>query len=145
MWQAEKLVSGAVEPGVYRYRGDAHPSEMADALADFGWQFYYLDGRLITDKASFIEETGSAMGFPAYGGQNWDAFEEMIRDLNWDRAKGYVLLYEYPQYFANSSPKEWAIALSILQGATRFWAEQGVPMYILLRRVDGQLQQIPIL
>ena len=62
MWQAEKLVSGAVEPGVYRYRGDAHPSEMADALADFGWQFYYLDGRLITDKTSFIEETGKRHG-----------------------------------------------------------------------------------
>ncbi len=145
MWQAEKLVNGAVEPGVYRYRGDAHPSEMADALADFGWQFYYLDGRLITDKASFIEETGKAMGFPAYGGQNWDAFEEMIRDLNWDRAAGYVLLYEYPQQFARNSPKDWSIALSILQGATRFWAEQGVPMYVLLRRVDGRLQQIPVL
>jgi hypothetical protein len=145
MWQLEKLVSGEVEPGVYRYRGLAHPSEMRDALADFNWHFYYLDGRMITDKASFMTEMARALALPGYGGRNWDAFEEMLRDLNWDRAYGYVLLYEYPQYFANSAPSDWAIALSILQSACRFWGEQGMPMYVLLRRVDRQLQEIPVL
>jgi hypothetical protein len=145
MWQIDKLVSGDVAPGVYRFAGSEHRANMQEELLIFGWQLFYLDGRPIRDKESFIREAGEAMGFPDYSGKNWDAFEEMIRDLSWNRAQGYALLYEYPHHFSETAPDEWATALSILRNACQFWADQGTPMYVLLRRVDGHLQEIPLL
>ena len=145
MWQLDKLVGGGIPADVYRYAGDDHPAKMQEELLIFGWQLYYLDGRLANDKDSFIRELGAALAAPAYAGRNWDALEEVLRDLSWDRNQGYILLYEYAQRFAENDPQGWRTALSILRNACRFWAEQGTPMYVLLRRVDGALEETAML
>lgn len=43
-----------------------------------------LDTRDATDKASFLSATAHALRFPSYFGDNWDAFEECVRDVGQD-------------------------------------------------------------
>lgn len=44
-------------------------------------QIVVLDTRDATDKASFLVAVARDLGFPAYFGHNWDAFEECARDF----------------------------------------------------------------
>ena len=68
---------------------------------------------------TFLLAAGQALAFPGYYGRNWDAFEEMVNDLSWLPAAGYVILYDYVYRFAAAQPEAWQVALAILQSAGR--------------------------
>jgi RNAse (barnase) inhibitor barstar len=87
----------------------------------------------VNNKQQFLAEVGQAFAFPDYYGRNWDAFEEMINDLSWIPATGYLLLYDHAHRFASSQPEAWQTAISILQSAAIRWQREGVPFYTLLR------------
>ena len=128
------LNTPAYPSGVYRLAGRAQPTPIIATITDFGWVGEYINGRRINSKQSFLDVVGEAFTFPAYYGRNWDAFEEMINDLSWIEARGVGLLYDYVYRFAEEQPKEWQVALSILQGACARWQSEGVPFYVLLRQ-----------
>ena len=49
------------------------------SLADEGMtKVFYLDGKRINIKEIFLDKAAEAMQFPAYFGNNWDAFDECI-------------------------------------------------------------------
>lgn len=143
MYKLDMMMADELEPGIYRYAAAEHPANIANFLSQFNWRSFYLDGRLIKDKATFLEQAAAAKDFPDYVGRNWDAFEEAMRDLEWAPADGYLLVYDYPQYFAANAPGEWETARAILQEAVDYWRARGVPMFVLLRRTDGALDHIP--
>ena len=127
------ILAQAVAPGVHHLRSRARPSTIAQAVERRGWQCFYLDGRQIADKATFLAASAAAMRFPSYFGRNWDAFEECVNDLAWAPAPGYLLLYDGVAHFAAAHPAEWATARDILAGAVAGWQARGTPMYVLLR------------
>ena len=42
---------------------------------------FYLDGKKINSKQTFLKQAAEAMEFPTYCGANCDAFDECITDL----------------------------------------------------------------
>ena len=128
----DPIRTGQASPGVYRLPGQPPVDQVLATVAAWGWRAFHLDGRTIVDKPSFLSVAGVALAFPAYFGQNWDAFEEMICDLAWVPAAGYVLLYTDAYRFAGARPAEWRIALAILHRAVDEWDRVGVPMYVLI-------------
>ena len=143
MQQIEHVLSGLVEPGMYRIPADANPQTIQRLAEAQGWRYFHVDGAAVQDKRSFIRAAGGAMQFPAYSGQNWDAFEESIRDLNWAPAAGYLMLFDEPDQFAQRDPGQWATARAILVDAIHFWLEQGKPLVVLFRRAGRALPDIP--
>ncbi len=73
------------------------------------------------------------MAFPAYFGQNWDALEDCLTDLEWLTSDRVILLYEQPEVFAQHDPAEWEIALDILRSTVEYWHERDRPLYILFQ------------
>ena len=83
-----------------------------------------VDGRRARTKRGLLAEFARALEFPADSGRNWDAFEELLADLEWLPAKGYLLIVidademlaedadEYDTFIeiATSVAKEWATA-----------------------------------
>lgn len=143
--------------GVYRFANAARSGPILTMITDFGWHAGYISGRLVSDKQTFLIAAGQALAFPTYYGRNWDAFEEMVNDLSWlglrakgqnptaqdpsgqvptvhDHGVGCVLLYDEANRLATAQPKQWQIALSILQGASLRWQQEGVAFYVLLRQ-----------
>ena len=120
-------------PGVYRLVLRSRPAPILTSITDWGWVAGYINGRAVQDKQSFLHEAGQAMAFPGYYGRNWDAFEEMVNDLSWVQAAGYVILYDYVHHFASRQPDAWQTALSILDRACANWQAEGTPFYVLLR------------
>lgn len=148
--------------GVYRLVSRTRPGPILATITEFGWYAAYIDGRLVLDKETFLLAAGQALGFPAYYGRNWDAFEEMVNDLAWlgldsmgDAAhytadtgghaqyRGCAILYDYAHRFAASQPAAWQTALAIMQGAAQRWQQEGVPFYLLLRHNRHFNRQVP--
>ncbi|PZU95969.1 MAG: barnase inhibitor [Pseudanabaena sp.] len=101
-------------------------------LADQNTKIFYLDGREIQDKQSFLQKVAEVMQFPDYFGYNWDAFEECITDLDWCPAAQYILIYDYPEAFSTAEPEEWMIAYDILRLAVEYWQSTDTPLGVLL-------------
>ncbi|HEY9808321.1 MAG TPA: barstar family protein, partial [Halomicronema sp.] len=93
---------------------------------------FYLDGKEITNKQTFLKQAGETLKFPAYYGQNWDAFNDCITDLKWCPARAYILIYDQPEIFAKAEPDQWQIALTILNSTVEYWQEKSIPMDIFL-------------
>ncbi len=137
-WQA--LLSGAIEPGVYRLPARTPAEAVRRAVAPAGWRVFVIEGDKVSDKGTFLSEAARAMDFPSYFGKNWDAFEDSLNDLEWAPAKGYVILYPHAERFAQLP--DWKTVLSIFQVAVRRWQQAGVPMYIFLGGVNGALAEL---
>ena len=105
-------------------------AEAVKSASQEGAKVFYLDGRQIVTKEDFLREAAEVMSFPAYFGQNWDAFDECIRDLSWVPAQKYILIYDRPDIFAKAQPEQWQIAQEILQSASQYWQESGQLMEI---------------
>lgn len=131
--------------GVYRYAGRHSTAMLLRRAAHQGARGWLLHGNTITDKASFLDQCGRVMGFPAYCGRNWDAFEECVTDLAWAPARGYLLVYDSPHPFAAASPADWETALAILAETVNDWRQRDKPFYVLLRRTHGCAPEIPLL
>lgn len=134
---------GVTPPGVYRFTSRARPETVQHAVEGHGWRFFYVDGRTVHDKATFLRQFAQAMGFPEYFGHNWDAFAEVITDLAWAPAPGYLILYDHVANFAAHAPKEWSTALEILGEAVAAWQGRQQPMVILLRKSGRAAPAVP--
>lgn len=138
------ILAGAPTSGVYRVATRSSAQEIMRQTARRGWHGGYLNGRSIVDKASFLRASARALVFPAYFGHNWDAFEECLTDLSWLHCTGSLLLYDEPTHFASNFPKEWRMALSILQESGDAWRQKQKPFYVLLRKTHGAAPEIPL-
>lgn len=137
MSKIKAVLSQAHAPGVYRFRSRVAPATFRRALEKAGWRLFYLDGREIHDKASFLQAVATAMEFPAYFRPNWDAFEECVNDLSWAPAQGYVILFDHAGRFELSAPRDWATAMDIFEDAVASWRSAGTPMYVLVRGAEA--------
>ena len=143
MGSVADLFTGEAKPGLYRLRSSARAESLQRQAEEQGWRFFHIDGAKVQDKRAFIRTVGKALDFPAYSAQNWDAFEESIRDLTWAPAKGYLVLFDEPDQFAAREPEQWAVARDILDDAIRFQRQQGKPMAVLFRRAGRALPEVP--
>jgi hypothetical protein len=137
------LFTGQREPGLYRLRANANVDTLRRQAEEHGWKFLHVDGAKAQDKRTFISTVGEALRFPVYSAQNWDAFEESLRDLTWAPARGYVVLFDKPDQFAAREPGQWAVARGILTDTIEFQRRQGTPMVVLFRRAGRALPDIP--
>jgi RNAse (barnase) inhibitor barstar len=143
MGSVADLFTGEAKPGLYRLRSSARAESLQRQAEEQGWRCFHIDGAKVQDKRAFIRTVGKALDFPAYSAQNWDAFEESIRDLTWAPAKGYLVLFDEPDQFAAREPEQWAVARDILDDAIRFQRQQGKPMAVLFRRAGRALPEVP--
>lgn len=146
MNRLHEILDGKVTPGMYRFSSVAANQRVRREVENAGLAFTYLDGRTFADKAGFLKTAAQELKFPASYGQNWDAFEEAIRDLSWLRpTKGFVLLMDEAGKFAKANPADWAIAKDILRNAVKEWQERGVPMFVLLRGAFAIAPELAVL
>ncbi|MBT1609755.1 barstar family protein [Curtobacterium poinsettiae] len=90
-----------------------------------------LDGRRCRSLGAFLHEVGLVLHFPPYYGENWDAFEECINDLDWWPETAITLVVEHTeQLLADESPRQLAILVDILL------AESGTQRALTLRFDD---------
>jgi RNAse (barnase) inhibitor barstar len=95
------------------------------------FNFFHIDGKSIERKEQLMNHVATALRLPQSFGQNWDALEEALNDLEGD-GEGYVLLFDHIDGMLNAHPDQFETLVEILRDAVESWKEDGTAMVVLL-------------
>lgn len=110
---------------------------VAAAAKKAGLKLVRLDLAGVHDKQHLLDAVAAAFGFPEWFGGNWDALEDSLTDLSWDRAPGYVLLLEHASELATRAQHDFATAVEIFESVAEYWDEQDKPFWTLFGGISG--------
>src|SRR5262245_19281893 len=104
-----------------------------------GYALKVIKGRHCQTPAKLFAECAQVLEFPDYFGQNWDALEECLADLEWLSAKGYILLITDAEGLLPDDQEEYETFLEILRDAGEAWgsgqtgtgARRATPFHVL--------------
>jgi hypothetical protein len=82
----------------------------------------------------WFDECSAALQFPYYFGENWNAFDECLTDLEWLPADAYVLLITNSQHLLEAeTPEDKKTLFRILDRTGQEWGQ----------RVSGEFSRPP--
>ena len=110
----------------------AAATAVATLAASLGLEAIRIDLAGCEDKAGFLERIAAALGFPAWFGDNWDAFYDCLADLSWRPGQGRVLILENVHDLRRAAPEVLDTALAIMGDAALAWDERGLPLRVLV-------------
>lgn len=110
-------------------RDRAAISQAASAL---GFAMPAIELRDCCDAGEAMQRFATALQFPGWFGDNWDALADALGDLSWLPAPGYLLLLDHAQDWREAAPDEFDLLLEILDEAAARWAAHGVAFWALL-------------
>ena len=131
------LTDGTHAPGVYHLQSWHDLTTLDTAVTEAGWHGVVLNGRNILTKAELLTAVAQAFNFPSYFGHNWDALDDMLRDLSWLPAAGYVVFLEDFEALAAHDQATWRTFVEIWKETTAVWWADGVPMFVFIRGEAG--------
>jgi hypothetical protein len=83
-----------------------------------------IRGRKARTVAGLFDEFAAAFQFPYYFGENWDAFDECLNDLEWLPADAYtVAITNAVQLLQDEPPGELQRFLTLLQRTAQEWSQ----------------------
>ena len=98
-----------------------------------------VDSRAVTDKASFLRDTATAMRFPDYFGHNWDAFLDCLSDASERFDRGLSVIINDLSRFAGNQPEDFDTAIATMHDAVTYWHGKGKQLLILIGLSDPKL------
>src|SRR5258707_916907 len=96
-----------------------------------GFAFFHVDGKNITRKEQLMNHAATAFRFPNHFGNNWDALEECLTDLEWIDADGYVIYYDHIDGLLGAHPDQFETLVEILRDSVESWKEDDEALVVL--------------
>ena len=127
----ESLLEGN-RGGVYFVPAGQDARSLQKLAKAAGYAFFHIDGKNITRKEQLLNHAATAMHFPKSFGQNWDALEECLIDLEWVDGDGYLIYYDHIDGFLAAHPDQFETLVEILRDAVASWKEDGEAMVAVL-------------
>lgn len=97
------------------------------SVTNWGWQFSsdntlgrdvrFVRGRKSRNVKSLFNEFSAALQFPYYFGENWNAFDECISDLDWLGCKFCVVVVFDAEQLLSDEEQDLNVLMRILQDA----------------------------
>ena len=150
--QAQLDGTGATAPCDEPYFVLAVADYDAIAAGVFVWGKSDITVRIVRDRKSesrsgLFDEFAAALQFPLYFGENWDAFEECISELeSLPHGVGIVIVVTEPDRVLCAEPEAMQQLVAVLESASRMWSQvsdldeprvrQAVPFHVLLAASD---------
>jgi hypothetical protein len=128
----EKVFGSYLNSGMYNKESGDTNTGIKRAAIGSGLEFFRIDLKGVTGKADFLKRAAKTLGFPAYFGMNWDAFNDSLMDLSWKPAAGYVLLLTNVHMLNKVGPADADVVKQIFSAAAEFWKKKKVSFYIIL-------------
>jgi len=117
--------------GVWFTPGNADSRTLHSAAKKAEFTFFHIDGSKIERKEQLLNHVATALRLPKSFGQNWDALEECLTDLEGE-GEGYVIYYDHIDGLLSAHPDQFETLVEILRDAVESWKEDGTPMVVLL-------------
>jgi RNAse (barnase) inhibitor barstar len=123
------------------------------SFADYAYRLNYEKGSTLAVRfvrgnkmrrlSDLYDEVSAALQFPDYFGENWDAFEDCLTDLEWLPAVGYALLVSRANEVLREEPdKQFETLMSVLAATCEEWAQTVTPKpyHVLLQCEEGDVE-----
>ena len=124
-------LTDAQQSGVYRLAGP--PEEIQRAAQQAGLAVFRIDLSHAKDKKDFLALVANALSFPNWFGKNWDAWNDLLTDLDWLTTKtGYVLIFDNGEHFGIHRKDDFDAAIAVLGAASEFWKDQRRPFWVFI-------------
>jgi RNAse (barnase) inhibitor barstar len=127
----ESLLEGA-KGGVWFLPKPVESRAVQSAAKRAGFAYFHIDGKNIARKEQLLNHFSTALRFPDHFGDNWDALEECLTDLEWVDGDGYVIHYDHIDGLLAEHPDQFETLVEILRDAVASWKEDGAAMIVLL-------------
>jgi hypothetical protein len=118
------------EAGVYRLSCPLAVLEANAVLS--GLTLFEADMALVHSKGEFLAAMAQVLAAPDWFGHNWDAFADVLGDLSWQPAAGYVLLFCNGDANLGLSEADYEMVSEIFTDTVGFWKSQGKPFWIFI-------------
>ena len=118
--------------GVWFLPKPLEPKSLQAAAKRAGYAFFHLDGKNIERKEQLLNHVATVLRFPNHFGQNWDALEECLTDLEGVDGDGYLIYFDHIDGLLSAHPDQFATFVEIVRDAVESWKEDGEAMVVLL-------------
>ena len=95
-----------------------------------GFVLFDTDLRGVKGKQNFLNALAVAANFPPEFGANWDALADVLCDLSWHQANGYVLVLRNASDTLGLSANDREIAQDILADTVVYWRQRNKAFWI---------------
>jgi RNAse (barnase) inhibitor barstar len=132
---AQAMIEGLLtreEGGVWFVPGEIDAKAVEASARRKKLAFFHVDGRNVQRKEQLMTALATALRLPAHFGQNWDALEECLIDLEPVDGPGYLLLYDHIDGLMQSHPDQFETLVEILRDAVASWQEDDTVMTVVL-------------
>jgi RNAse (barnase) inhibitor barstar len=123
--------------GVWFLSNHVEPKAIQAAAKRAGYACFHIEGKNITRKEQLLNHVATALHFPKHFGNNWDALEECLTDLEWIEADGYVIYYDHIDALLENHPDQFETLVEILRDSVAAWKEDGSAMVVVLSGTKG--------
>jgi RNAse (barnase) inhibitor barstar len=117
--------------GLYFLDAGADEKSVKKAAKAAGFDYFHIEGRNIARKEQLLNAMATALDLPPHFGQNWDALEECLGDMETVEGDGFVLHYDHLDALAAAHPAELETLVEILRDSVESWREDGMAMLVL--------------
>lgn len=90
-----------------------------------------IGGSPISSAEDLFRQIARAFEFPSYVGQNWDALEEALRDLEWLPAHGYTLIVRHARHTWAECPEVAGMLAEVWLTAAEWWAKSQIGFHLV--------------
>lgn len=90
-----------------------------------------LDAGSILTETDFFAAVARVMRFPDYFGNNWDALDECLGDMEWLPSPGYVLFIHGAEGLWGRSARIAGSLLETWLFVSEEWSKEGVPFHLV--------------
>ncbi len=111
---------------------DCEVDELRVAATAAGFALFEADLKGIKGKKNLLNTLAVATRYPDEFGENWDALVDVLCDLSWAAAPGYVLLLRQVSPTLGLSAHDREIAQDIFDDTVVYWRQRNKPFWIFL-------------
>jgi RNAse (barnase) inhibitor barstar len=97
---------------------------------------FSINGAEISSKEEFLTRLAREMRFPDYFGNNWDALEECLKDLNWLSANGYIIRFANADKFIKDHLFDFRIFVEIVESVGNYWKGHKIEFVLIAETND---------
>lgn len=100
-------------------------------------------GKKMNSPAALFNEFAAALQFPCYFGDNWNAFDECIADLEWLAGDAYVIAIVDAGAVLRDEPAELEVFFRIMRSVAREWRDMhGRRFQLMLQCTDDEVENV---
>jgi RNAse (barnase) inhibitor barstar len=116
------------EAGIYTLNCPLTMLEANVALSGLALLEVNLSG--VSGKGALLASLAQVLQAPDWFGHNWDALTDVLGDLSWLPAEGYVLLLRNGGERLGLSEADFAIVTEIFEETVKYWKTQHKPFWV---------------